>query len=73
MDDVITAGHALENYSSADSASLLNIGYMALEDRYKALQVSMVTLVYAYQSGLFVKTSVVGQNVKKLRYIFQIP
>ena len=35
----VSAGKALEDYTTADSAMLPDIGYTALEERYNALQV----------------------------------
>lgn len=39
LEGVVTAGHALEGYTTADSATLPDIGYNTLEERYKALKV----------------------------------
>ena len=40
LSDTIVAGHELESYTSADKASLPDLGYTSLEDRYNALKVS---------------------------------
>ena len=39
LKDVVIAGRNLEDYTDADSATLPDIGYTALEDRYNALKV----------------------------------
>lgn len=42
LKDVVIAGRTLEDYTDADSATLPDIGYTALEDRYNALKVEQL-------------------------------
>lgn len=41
LESVVSTGHELEKYTSADPSTLPDIGYSALEDRYDALKVSV--------------------------------
>lgn len=46
LEDVVRAGHKLESYTDAEPSSLPDIGYTALEERYKALKVSTSACTY---------------------------